>query len=326
MIAYILRRVVNYVILTALATTCAYMLTSSFMDPAKRYRGKNPPLPESTITAKLDELGVNPDTPLITRTWNWATNILFHADFGLTVGGQPVLTEMLGRSVVSLRLLIVGSILGALLGVAIGVWGAVRQYKASDNIITALTYVINATPTFVLGIILMILATGFNNAVGTQLIRFVGPATPGVHGFWPQVADTISHMLLPTIALVVFGAAIYSRYQRSMMLDVLGADYIRTARSKGLTRKTALWKHGVRVAIIPMSTYFAYSFGTMLAGSTFLEIIFSWNGMGQMALDSITGSDINAAAGTTFFAAVLVLISSTLSEVLYAALDPRVRS
>ncbi|PMD04428.1 ABC transporter permease subunit, partial [Brevibacterium paucivorans] len=77
--------------------------------------------------------------------------------------------------------------------------------------------------------------------------------TPGVHGFWPQVADTISHMLLPTIALVVFGAAIYSRYQRSMMLDVLGADYIRTARSKGLTRKTALWKHGVRVAIIPMS-------------------------------------------------------------------------
>ena len=111
-----------------------------------------------------------------------------------------------------------------------------------------------------------------------------------------------------------------------MMLDVLGADYIRTARSKGLTRKTALWKHGVRVAIIPMSTYFAYSFGTMLAGSTFLEIIFSWNGMGQMALDSITGSDINAAAGTTFFAAVLVLISSTLSEVLYAALDPRVRS
>lgn len=94
MIAYILRRVVNYVILTALATTGAYMLTSSFMDPAKRYRGKNPPLPESTITAKLDELGVNPDTPLITRTWNWATNILFHADFGLTVGGQPVLTEM----------------------------------------------------------------------------------------------------------------------------------------------------------------------------------------------------------------------------------------
>jgi peptide/nickel transport system permease protein len=109
------------------------------------------------------------------------------------------------------------------------------------------------------------------------------------------------------------------------MLDVLSADYIRTARSKGRTRGSAMVRHGVRVALIPMSTYFAYSFGTLIAGSTFLELVFSWNGMGKLFLTSITQNDINATAGSIFYLAILVLISSTLAELLYAALDPRVR-
>jgi peptide/nickel transport system permease protein len=137
--------------------------------------------------------------------------------------------------------------------------------------------------------------------------------------------DRLSHLLLPTIALAALGAAEYSRYQRNAMLDVLSADYIRTARSKGRTRGSAMVRHGVRVALIPMSTYFAYSFGTLIAGSTFLELIFSWHGMGELALTSITQNDVNATAGSVFYLAILVLISSTLAEILYAALDPRVR-
>jgi len=141
-----------------------------------------------------------------------------------------------------------------------------------------------------------------------------------------MIADRAVHLLLPTLALVLISAASYSRYQRSMMLDVLGADYIRTARAKGLPRTQALFRHGVRIALIPMSTFFAYSFGTLIAGSTMLEIVFSWRGMGQFQLNAVTQQDINAVAGSTLFVAVLVLLSSTLSEVLYAALDPRVRS
>ena len=125
--------------------------------------------------------------------------------------------------------------------------------------------------------------------------------------------------------MTALGAAEYSRYQRNAMLDVLSADYIRTARSKGRTRNSAMVRHGVRVALIPMSTYFAYSFGTLIAGSTFLELIFSWHGMGELFLTAITENDVNAAAGTTFYFAILVLVSSTLAEILYAALDPRVR-
>lgn len=132
-------------------------------------------------------------------------------------------------------------------------------------------------------------------------------------------------MILPTIVLILFSAAGYSRYMRSVMLDVLGSDFIRTARAKGATRNHALIKHGVRVALIPMSTYFAYAFGTLVAGSAFLEIIFSWAGMGQYGINAVQVSDVNALTGNVCFTAVIILFSSMLSEILYAALDPRVR-
>ena len=230
----------------------------------------------------------------------------------------------IGRAGISLRLLLIGALLGALLGVNLGVWGAVRQYKASDQIISYASFILISTPTFVGGLLLMIVATQLNRLLGFQLIRFSGAYSPGYEGFG-AVVDIGIHLLLPTIALMLFGAAGYSRYQRAVMLDVLGSDFIRTARAKGATRNHALIKHGVRVALIPMSTYFAYQFGTLIAGSTFLEIIFSWAGMGQFGIQAVQSSDINAMAGVVCFTSVLVLFSSTLSEVLYAALDPRVR-
>jgi peptide/nickel transport system permease protein len=165
-----------------------------------------------------------------------------------------------------LRLLLIGSLLGAVIGVLLGVWGAVRQYRASDQIVTYASFVVIATPTFVIGVLLMILATQFNNLVGSQVITFTGEYTAGITGSWWDLAwDRAVHLLLPTSRSLI-GAASFSRYQRSVMLDVLGADYIRTARSKGLPRTKALFRHGVRLALIPMSTFFAYSFGTLIAG------------------------------------------------------------
>lgn len=328
MTKYLLRRVVNYVILTALATVLAYIAAGSFFFPRKRYLGKNPPTPESSIDAILNAHNANDKVPILERTWVWISDMFVQPlpqKLGLDLNNRWVLVEMWSRAGVSLRLLVLGSLLGALLGVAVGVWGAVRQYKASDQIASYASFVLISTPTFIGGVILMILATKFNDAVGHQVIRFTGSYTPGVTGFFPQLWDGFVHLLLPTIALMLFGAAGYSRYQRSIMLDVLGSDFIRTARAKGATRSRALLRHGVRVALIPMSTYFAYAFGTLVAGSAFLEIIFSWAGMGQYGIQAVQQSDVNALAGTVAFTAVLLLISSTLSEVLYAALDPRVR-
>lgn len=327
MTLYVVRRFIHYAILSLIATCLAYILASLLLKPADRFYGMNPRPPQASIDASLNALGVNPDVPVLVRLWNWLVNLFTHFSLGETIGGAQVTAEIAARSGASLRLLLIGSILGAIVGVLLGVWGAVRQYRASDQIVTYSSYIVFATPTFVIGVLLMIAATSFNNAVGTQVIRFTGEYTAGISGGWWDVAlDRAIHLLLPTIALVLISAASYSRYQRSVMLDVLGADYIRTARAKGLPRSKALVRHGVRIALIPMSTFFAYSFGTLIAGSAMLEIVFSWRGMGQFQLNAVTQNDINAVAGSTLFVAVLVLLSSTLSEVLYAALDPRVRA
>ncbi|WP_100811419.1 MULTISPECIES: ABC transporter permease [unclassified Microbacterium] len=327
MTLYVVRRFIHYAILSLIATCLAYILASVLLKPADRFYGMNPRPPQASIDASLDAMGVNPDVPVLVRLWNWLVNLFTQFSLGETVGGAQVTAEIAARSGASLRLLLIGSILGAIVGVLLGVWGAVRQYRASDQIVTYSSYIVFATPTFVIGVLLMIAATSFNNALGTQVIRFTGEYTAGISGGWWDIAlDRAIHLLLPTIALVLISASSYSRYQRSVMLDVLGADYIRTARAKGLPRSKALVRHGVRIALIPMSTFFAYSFGTLIAGSAMLEIVFSWRGMGQFQLNAVTQNDINAVAGSTLFVAVLVLLSSTLSEVLYAALDPRVRA
>ena len=327
MIGYVFKRFVNYFILSAIATCLAYVIASLALDPAAKYYGRNPQPSPSTITGILDGLGVNPDVPVLQRLWEWLVNLFVHGSLGQTVGGKSVVEEILSRSGVSLRMLLIGSLLGAILGVVLGVWGAVRQYSLSDQVVTYGSYLIFAMPTFVIGVLLMIGATLLNDAVGRQLINFTGEYSAGLSGpWWVLAGDRAVHLLLPTITLVLIGGALYSRYQRSAMLDVLSADYIRTARSKGRSRNSALVRHGVRVALIPMSTFFAYSFGTLISGSIMLEIVFSFHGMGEFALQSITQSDINGVAGSTLFLAVLVLFSSTLSEILYAALDPRVRN
>jgi peptide/nickel transport system permease protein len=328
MTKYLLRRFVNYAILTMIATVGAYIAASLFFYPRRRYLGVNPPIPEESVDGILSAYGVNDKDPVLLRTWWWIERVLFSPfseKLGQDLQGNWVIPESASRAGVSLRLLLIGAVLAAVIGVALGVWGAVRQYKASDQVVTYASFILISTPTFVGGVILMILATNFNNLIGFQAIRFTGSYTAGITGTFPQIWDAAIHLLLPTIALAMFGAAGYSRYQRSLMLDVLGSDFIRTARAKGATRNQALVKHGVRVALIPMSTYFAYSFGTLVAGSAFLEIIFSWEGMGKYGIVAVQTSDVNALAGNVCFTAILLLFSSTLSEVLYAALDPRVR-
>jgi len=305
---------------------CAYVLASWILNPAARYLGRHPRPSDETVNSILDGLGVNPNTPVIERLWNWCVNLLTRGSLGDTIHNTSVVSEMASRAGTSLRLLILGTVIAAIFGVILGVWGAVRQYRLSDQVISYASFTILATPAFVIGIVLMILATTLNGFLGFQLISFTGEYTAGLEGgWWVHFWDRATHLLLPTICLAIIGAAGYSRYQRSAMLDVLSADYIRTARSKGRTRGSALVRHGVRVALIPMSTYFAYSFATILAGAAVTELIFGWHGMGEFMFQAIQQSDINAFTGAVLFNAVLVLIAGTLADVAYAALDPRVR-
>lgn len=320
----VVRRIAGHVALAVIASLLGYVLASVTLDPRARYLGRHPRPSRAAVDHALDRLGTNPDQSLFSRTVHWFTGVL-HGNFGLEYTMTPVLTDLRERSLVSLQLLLIGSILGAVLGVALGVWGATRQYRLDDTVAAQISYLLIATPVFVLAVLLMMVATWFNHLVGHDLIVFTGQYSPGITGTWPQVWDRGVHLLLPTLCLTLVSAASYSRYQRSAMLDVLSSDHLRTARAKGLTRQQAVWRHGVRIALIPMSTYLAYGFGTLLAGSTLLEVVFSWHGMGELAITSIQQNDVNAVAGVICYVTLLVLASSILAEICQALLDPRAR-
>ena len=216
------------------------------------------------------------------------------------VDGEPVGGEMGRRMLVSLRLLLIATLVGGVLGIAAGAWSAARQYRFSDHAVTVGSFVLLAIPVFVLAVVLEIAAVRFNEAVGTNFFEYTGEFTPGqTGGFFAHAADRLQHLVLPTLTLILGEIAIVSRYQRSAMLDVLASDYVRTARAKGLTRRTALRRHALRTALIPSATFLAYNFGLLLVGATFVEKIFGWHGMGELFVDSVTQADVNAVAAVS---------------------------
>lgn len=325
MTKFLLRRLVNYLILVFIATSLAYILAAISLNPKSNYEGRNPPLPPSTISAKLDSINSNPATPVLVRYGHWLDDVA-HGNLGIEVQGDSINADIGRRLWVSGQLLLIGTILGGLAGVAIGAWSAVRQYKFIDHFFTVTSFVVLSIPVFVLAILLQLLAVQINKWVGHNLLQYSGQFDPAISGTWPQLLNRLNHLILPTIVLVFLGAAFLSRYQRSAMLDVLASDYVRTARAKGLRRRTALTKHALRTALIPAATIFVYSFALIFVGATFTEIIFGWHGMGELLVTSIQTNDTNAVAATTFFVAVLVLLASLLQDFIVALLDPRVRS
>jgi peptide/nickel transport system permease protein len=321
MTRFLARRLLNYVVLLVLASFLTFCLTSVAFKPLDSLQQRSPRPPAAVIAAKAAELDL--DKPIPLRYLHWASNAA-HGNFGTTVTGHPVGEELGRRIGVSLRLVLIGSLFGTVIGVLVGAWSAVRQYRFSDRAITAASLLVLATPTFVIANLLFLVAVQVNSTFGIQL-SYTGETSPDVVGLWNQIVDRLVHLFLPTFTLALGSIAGYSRYQRNAMLDVLGQDFIRTARAKGLTRRQALFKHGLRTALIPMATLFAYSVGGLVVGAVFVEKIFGWHGMGEWLIQGISTQDTNIIAAITVFAGGVILLSGLLSDVVYAALDPRVR-
>ncbi|MGV9799303.1 ABC transporter permease [Mycobacterium sp. NPDC003449] len=323
MTRFLARRLLNYLVLLALASFLTFTLTSYTFEPLDSLLQRSPRPPQATIDAKAAELGL--DKPIPLRYADWAASAV-RGDFGTTVTGQPVSDELWRRIGVSLRLLVLGSIAGTVIGVVVGAWGAIRQYRLSDRVITLLSLLVISTPTFVIANLLILAALNVNSVLGVQLFEYTGETSlDAVGGWWPQFVDRLQHLVLPTFTLALSAIAGYSRYQRNAMLDVLGQDFIRTARAKGLTRRQALFKHGLRTALIPMATLFAYGVAGLVTGAVFVEKIFGWHGMGEWVVQGIATQDTNIIAAITVFTGTVVLLAGLLSDVIYAALDPRVR-
>ena len=256
--------------------------------------------------------------------------------------GSPVL-GMIGQRLPYTLLLMIGStLLAMVIAIPVGIYSSVNQYSLSDYIVTALTFFGQAMPTFWTGLMAMAIF-----AVGLGLFPTGGVRTAGNEGdivealgriftlgrSYPElkgkelasILDGMHHIALPMLVLTFFNMAIWTRYTRASMLEVLRQDYMRTARAKGLKERLVIMKHGLRNALIPLITILALTIPGLFAGAIITESIFSWPGMGRMQIDAIAGVDWPVVQGILVIEAFLVIFANLLADVLYAVVDPRIQ-
>ncbi|MGV8884583.1 MAG: ABC transporter permease subunit [Microbacteriaceae bacterium] len=161
---------------------------------------------------------------------------------------------------------------------------------------------------------------------GGRPIATIGSATPNLNGsVWIEIIDTSTHLILPTMALMLLSLAAWSRYSRASLLEVMNQDYVRTARAKGLTERTVVMRHAFRNALIPITTLVAFEIGALIGGAAITETVFGWSGMGRLFIDSVTKVDLNPLMGVFIITSIVALIFNLIADLTYSALDPRIR-
>lgn len=317
MLPYLARRIANYAVLLFIATSLAYLLASASLDPSALWNRQDPSLNWDAIHANLVKYNISHDLPVWDRYVTWLRNVLFHWDWGRTPKGELINTLIGTKIFVSVRLVFLGAAIGMVGGVALGAWTATRQYRFSDRAISLISMIIISPPAMVIAILLQVLAVQINRSSGFQIFEFTGEGEGAL--------GRLQHLLLPTLSMSLGGIASYSRFQRNLMLDTLGADYVRTARAKGLIKRKALTRHALRTALIPMATYFAFALATLFTGAAITERVYGWHGMGEYSISAISGMDINGVTAVVAFSGLCTLTGALLSDVFVAIVDPRVR-
>jgi peptide/nickel transport system permease protein len=252
-------------------------------------------------------------------------------DFGRSSEDNEPVVDKLRRSIwVTLRLLGGALSIAIFLGVAIGVAAALRQYSRFDYLSTLFAFIFFSMPVFWLAAVLKDVAIRLNGwlekAFEIRPFFTVGEKTDYLTGgFFTVWADRLGHMVLPVMALVLIQVAGWSRYQRAAMLDVLSADYVRTARAKGLPPFKVILRHTLRNALIPIVTLVAIDFGLLMSGAVITETVFAWNGMGRLLLRGLIDRDANVVQAWLLVSAAMVVLFNLLADIVYGYLDPRIR-
>lgn len=233
----------------------------------------------------------------------------------------PVLGKIWERFLNSLALFIVGTILTWTFSFPVGIRSAINRDGIYDKSATFLSYLLISIPGFFFAYILIIV-------VVTKLhVPVIGMESFGVTSTspWIHIMDRTWHLVLPSVLGATGGVAVLSRYVRSQMLEIIGQDYVRTARAKGLPSETVYYKHALRNALLPFVTMFGLILPGLIGGSVIIESIFSWPGMGRMAYEAILGRDYPVILTINFITAVLVLAGTLISDLLYMVVDPRIK-
>ncbi len=270
---------------------------------------------EEWLETRRAQLGLN--DPLPVRYGIWLKE-LAQGNLGYSlVNRQPVLDQILDRAGATILLMGTAILVSILIGIPLGIFSAVRQYSILDYIATTFGFMAISTPSFFLGLGLMYLFAVELRWLPTSGMRTLGkPET---------IQDLLLHMIMPVTVLACAQLPLFMRYSRSAMLEAMGADYVVTARAKGLRESIVLMRHALRNALIPILTIIGLTLPELLSGAVITETIFSWPGMGMLAWNAVTGREYPLILGIILFTAGLVLISNLITDLFYAVADPRIR-
>jgi peptide/nickel transport system permease protein len=324
-VRYVLRRTLGWLAMIAVATNATFFLASWFLDPRSNYRDLRPVRTEDEISRALRPYGLDPRESVVHRWWHWLSDVVLHFDWGHSPRGVPVNSEIAYRVVISGQLIFAGVVLSVLLGVALGVYTASRQYGVVDRVSQTVSVVLYNVPTAVGALGLVLIAVWLNQRAGGTLLHVAGASTPGVDGTLHRVLDRLDHLILPTVNLTLLSYAGWHFTQRALLLDTINADYVRTARATGLTRAQAIRRHALRTSLIPTATNVAFTVPLVFTGAIITETVFGWEGMGRYFTKTIGDNDVHGAVAVAAFGAVTTAVGAILADIATVLLDPRVR-
>lgn len=324
LLRHIVYRLVNSLIVLVIATMMIFVLVTFSGDPLGELKERQPPVPEMVIKAEEQRLGL--DKPLVERYVNWVSG-LTRGDLGPSViENRDIGAEIASRIGVTLRL--VGAALFIALGLSlvVGTLAALKQGKWLDRLLTPTSFLLLAMPSFWLATLLKQLGIRFNKTVGYQVFFTVGDrSVPPPSGVFNTIVDMAGHLILPTTVMILVHFAVWSRYQRTAVIESLAADHVKFAILKGLPKRRVIWAYVIRPALVPLITIVALDLPAMLSGVIITETVFQWRGMGSFLLESISLRDVNAVLAWLGISAAATVGFNFCADLAYGLLDPRVR-
>jgi peptide/nickel transport system permease protein len=303
------------------------------VDPALAIVGDR--APEHVVQRVREELGLNEPLPVQFAMY---VGKALKGDFGTSVlTSQPVWQDILKTFPATFELATCGILIGAGLGIPLGVWAAVRQGGWADHLVRVVGLMGYSVPVFWLGLMALVLFYAKLDWVGGpgridvayeySVTRVTGVllVDAALAGEWEAWRNAFSHLVLPASLLGYFSLAYISRMTRSFMLNELAQEYVVAARAKGLPESRIVWRHALRNAAVPLTTVVALSYAGLLEGSVLTETVFSWPGLGLYITNSLQNADMNAVLGGTIVVGTIFIGLNLLSDLLYRSLDPRTR-
>jgi peptide/nickel transport system permease protein len=321
MFNYVVRRTLQSIPLLILISVILFVILNNAPGGPLAPYLQNPHITPADIERLKHNLGL--DKPIWYRYIVWLGSVL-HGDLGYSTSrSEEVTTALLSTLPATLELMGASFIVSVVIGIGAGIISAIRQYSWIDYAITTLAFFGQSMPVFWFALMMQLLFAV--HGIPLPFGYMIQLPSSEMAGDNPTFGDRIAHLILPTIVLSLLSLAVYSRFMRSSLLEVLGTDYMRTAAAKGLGFRVILFKHGLKNALIPVVTVLALSLPGVLGGAIVTETIFAWPGMGRLFIQGLGQSDIALLMGYLLMIAFFVVFSNLLADIVYAWLDPRVK-